>query len=166
MKRISWALIAVMSLLLSACGNPADELAEQIIEAQDGGEVDVDVEGDDSTTVEFSDSDDSGSVTFGNTELPDDFPVDVPDGYSVSSAGTYTSGDDTTHNAILIFEADDFERIVDFYDDYFSGIPDAETTEFTSDQGTTKTWSTADYTTSVAVSADPTQVMLIINVEE
>ena len=69
---------AGVALALTGCGQAAEqaaeEAAEQAIEAQGGGDVEIDAEG-----GEFSvEGEDGSEFSVGSDELPDDFPADVP----------------------------------------------------------------------------------------
>ncbi len=158
-----------LALLVTACGNVAEELTERAIEAESGGEVDVDFENDDDgATFEFSDGEDdeSGTVRIGGSDLPDDFPIPVPGGSEVSSTGSITSDETTQYSAVLIWEGDQIDRVVEFYEDYFDGMSDITRSEFTSEDTSTTSWSTADYTTSVSVTHDDEEVIVIIQAQK
>lgn len=168
MKPYLAALIG-LALAIAACGNVAEELAEQAIESQDGGDVDIDFDqGDDGATIEFSDGDDEGSGTMviGGGELPDDFPVPVPDGFEVSSTSSFSSADGTQYSAVLVWDRDDFDSLVAFYEDYFAGMPDITTSAFTSGDATSQTWGNADGTVSVSLTRDDRDVIGIIQAQE
>ncbi len=79
-RTILGALLASGMLLLAAC-SPGEELTEQIAESQEGvGDVEIDED-----SGEVSVESDEGSATFGGGELPDDFPIDMPEGGEVQS---------------------------------------------------------------------------------
>lgn len=167
--RSFWSALVGLALLTAACGNAAENLAERAIEAESGGEVDIDFDdGDNEATIEFSDGDDEGSGTMvlGGTELPDGFPIPVPDGYEVSSTSSFTSEGVTRYSAVLLWDPDDSDRVSSFYEDYFSGMADINRSEFSSDGTTTKSWSTSDGTTSVNVTKDDREVVAIIQTQE
>lgn len=73
-----WAggLAALVLLLLPACGNAVEGLAEnaveRAIENEVGGDADVQVD-EDSVTIDTQD----GSITAGSGSVPDDFPSDI-----------------------------------------------------------------------------------------
>lgn len=84
------ALGATLLFGTVACGDDAgDEAAEEIIEENLGGDVDIDS---DAGTVEVANDD--GTLTSGRNELPKDWPEDVafPDGYTI--VFTSTTGDE------------------------------------------------------------------------
>lgn len=170
MKRriLVWALLGV-AFLATSCGNPAEEAAERAIEAESGGEVDIDFDdGDGEATIEFSDGEDdeSGTMVIGGEDLPDDFPIPAPDGFEVSSTSSFSSDDGTRHSAVLIWDRGEFDRVSDFYEDYFAGMADINRSEFSSEGTTTRTWSTADFLTSVSVTQDDSEVIAIIQAQE
>ena len=103
--RFAAPVVACVALgtLATACGgsddevadNAADELAEQLAEAGAGDEADVDIDSE-SGQVDVSTPD--GDMSFGEgTELPDDFPSEIPlpADYQLNSAmSTSTDGAD------------------------------------------------------------------------
>jgi hypothetical protein len=66
-------------LVLGACSG--GEIAEEVIENQEGVQ-DVDIDED---SGEINIDTDDGSATFGGGEIPDGFPIDVPDGGEVQA---------------------------------------------------------------------------------
>ncbi|WP_408898300.1 hypothetical protein ACJ5H2_04125 [Nocardioides sp. R1-1] len=104
------AAAAVLPVGLAACGGDdadkaAENAAEELIEEAEGGDLDVDIDGDD-VTIEGSD----GAIQSG-TDLPDDFPEDeiplvgeVTFGNSTATGGTTswtvtTASDDSPDDA-------------------------------------------------------------------
>jgi len=87
--------VAGVALALTGCGQAAEqaaeEAAEQAIEAQGGGDVEIDADGE-SFSVE---GEDGSEFSVGSDELPDDFPAEVPipEGGTVeSSSSVQTDG--------------------------------------------------------------------------
>ncbi len=87
---------ALCALALCACGKAADQAAEtaaeRAIEAETGGDVDVDIEtqdGQQSVTVQTPEGE-MRHTTGENVALPADFPKDIalPEGYTVLSVMT------------------------------------------------------------------------------
>ncbi|SEB74560.1 hypothetical protein SAMN04489844_0972 [Nocardioides exalbidus] len=87
-------LVAVAGLVTACGGDDASEkageklgekLAEQAMEDSGGGDVDVDVDGED-VTIESEE----GTIAVGSGEVPDSFPseLSIPDGEVVSSVDT------------------------------------------------------------------------------
>jgi hypothetical protein len=95
------ALGLALAATAPACGrddpdeganDAADQLAEQIAESGAGKEADVDI---DSSSGQVDVSTDEGQMSFGEqTELPADFPAEVPlpERYELTSAMTDTAG--------------------------------------------------------------------------
>ena len=95
-------LVLALAATSPACGGggdddraneAADQLAEQIAESGAGKDADVDI---DSSSGQVDVSTDEGEMSFGDqTELPADFPEDVPlpDGAQLTSAMSSGSGD-------------------------------------------------------------------------
>ncbi len=104
-------LIGLIVVLSGACSS--EDVAEQIVEGQDGiTDVEID-ENDGEVSIEFEGDDgESGSVTVGGGDLPDEFPIGVPPGgevFGVSEAeGTYV--------IILEYPGDAFASVVAFFD--------------------------------------------------
>ncbi len=121
------ALAGVMTLGLGACGggsddssDAADELAEKLAESGTG-DADVDI---DSETGQVDVSTPEGDMSFGSgSELPDDFPADIPfpEGSTLTSTMNSTDGDVKTWSVTgTLADADDstFDDIVaQFTDD-------------------------------------------------
>ena len=86
---------ALAALLLTGCGAAAEKVsekaAEQAIESQTGGDVDIDTSGDGSVDIETED----GSMSFGTGEVPADWPEDIPlpDGLVVQTGSTSAAAD-------------------------------------------------------------------------
>lgn len=70
------AMVAVLAMGTTACGNIADRVTEGVLERAAGGNADIDLNGDDgSVTIET----DEGTARFGaGGNLPVSFPDDVP----------------------------------------------------------------------------------------
>lgn len=119
-KRIA-VLMAGFSLLVAACGSASDKaaekLAEELIEASSGGDVNVDISGDgDDVTFEMETEEGSFSMGSGG-DLPEGLEVPVPDGGDVVT--TFAAEDGIM--ATLTYEGDRYDEIVSFYDDWTDG---------------------------------------------
>lgn len=103
--------LAVVALALTAC-SPGEELAEQLLESEEGvGDVEIDA-GSGEFRVEGEDED-GGSFSIGGGEIPDDFPIDVPDGGEVQSVVEDTSG-----SLVAVRYEGGFDDIKDFYENW------------------------------------------------
>lgn len=122
-------LIVALAFVMGACQAASENLAEQIIEQSSGGEGDVDV---DLNTGQVSIETDDGSVTVGGGEVPDGFPIPLPDGGGVQS--TFQSGGNAS--VTLQYSGDRFDELVAFYEDWVAGQPgEWSTSNFTNDNG-------------------------------
>jgi hypothetical protein len=112
MKGIAVVMVA-LALAAAACQSASDQIAEQIIEQQEGVEnVDIDTE-----TGEVSIETDEGSFSIGGDEIPAGFPIPFPSGYEVVSV--FSS--DTGGAVAVISPGDRWDEIVGFYDDWTAG---------------------------------------------
>jgi hypothetical protein len=123
MKRIPIALLLVMLLVLAACGSSADELGERIaeeaIEDEFEGDVDVDI---DEGGGEISIESDEGSLTFGGGEVPEGLDIPLLDGGEVVTSIDNTSGDTVMQAASLQYGPGAYEELVGFYTDWVGDI--------------------------------------------
>ena len=155
-------LLAAGALAASACSSAAEELSEQIVEAGGDGNVEVDID-DETVSVSFEDEDGSGSYTVGGGELPDDFPVPVPDGGEVVSV--FEAEGDTA--VAMTYDAGRYAELVDFYEDWVAGadMPELQTSsaEFEGMQSTQ--WFSPSAGTYISVAETPDDATLVtINV--
>ncbi|MGD2101872.1 MAG: hypothetical protein PVG83_06510 [Acidimicrobiia bacterium] len=116
-SRLSLAALATVFLLLLAACSPgeelAEELAEQALEEQGGGDVEID-----SDSGEVNIESDDGSFTIGGGEIPTDWPVDVPSGGEVLAVGEDQDGGGTLS---MEFVGADYDDMVAFYDSWVDG---------------------------------------------
>jgi hypothetical protein len=139
------AVMGAFALLLTACGG--GELAEQIIESQEGvGDIEID-ESSGTVVVEIEDEEGDASISIGGGEIPDDFPVPVPEGGTVQSVVTM----DTGASLSMLFPSDEFESLKDFYSSWASGESDDVTT-FESSNPKAASWTFRDGQTEYVVS--------------
>jgi hypothetical protein len=117
------ALVGALALL-AGCGSATEQLTEAAIENQTGG--DVDVKDDGSVEIRTDDgemtvSGEDGKVTIESgdgtyqagegTEVPDDFPAEIP----LVDGGTLTMAVSTPDGFSLIWNVDDAEAAFDAY---------------------------------------------------
>lgn len=97
-------------LVLAACQSAAENLTEKIVE-QSAGVDNVDINTD---TGQISIETDEGSINIGGGEIPDGFPVPLPDG------GEVTSVFDSPKNTMvsLTYPAAQYEQLVTFFDNW------------------------------------------------
>lgn len=95
-------LLAALLALVSACGSTGDTLAERVLEAATGDdvEIDIDSDGDGDENVEIATDD--GTVRIGGGTVPDEWPGDVPlpSGFEVATSSSF-SNDDGQYAAVI-----------------------------------------------------------------
>jgi hypothetical protein len=141
--------VVTMMLGLVAC-SPGEELAEQIVESQEGVE-DVEI---DSDSGEVNVESDEGSFTIGGGEIPDGFPIDVPVGGDVVALG------DTEEATSLAMEfvGADYDDIAAFYEEWVanSGMEPVQDVQVSDPRG--RAWTLQDgsdiYTISINEAGD------------
>ncbi len=152
------SVLLMVVALVAACGNVAGNVAENAaeraiergLEAEGGGNVDVDMD-DDGGTINIQTDDGNTNINFGGGELPEELTIPVPDGYTVLSS-TATSGDQPFVAVSLAYPASELEDVVAFFDDYFGSGDGVTRQESNSDGSQNWTWASADYTAAVSVS--------------
>ena len=118
MKRLVPVVLG-LAFILAACQSASETIAEQLaeqVEGVDNVEIDAD-------TGEVKIETDEGAVVIGGGELPDDFPIPLPDGYQVTSVLTVEGASAVS----LAYPEGNFDEIVSFFDDWTSGQPVAWT---------------------------------------
>ncbi len=113
-------VLVVLALVAVGCGKAAENIIEGAIENQleeeGGGDVDVNLDEDDgSISIET----DEGSMNIGGTDVPDDFPLPLPDYEEVVGVVTQT-GDFASSMVTVTFDPDDFEDVAELYGDFFN----------------------------------------------
>jgi hypothetical protein len=137
--------LAALALVASACGNIAENIAEEAIErgleAEGGGNVDIDLDSDGEGTIEIQSDDGDSTISMGGGELPDDLQIPIPDGYEVVGSSTLSSGGQTYIGTTLQYPVSKVEDLVEFYTDYFAGFDEVFTNQ--SSGGSSQLWSWA-----------------------
>ena len=151
-------LLAAMTLTLSACSG--GDIAEEILESQEGvGDVEID-ENSGSVVIEVEDEDGGGSAVIGGGEVPDGFPIPVPDGGTVVSVFTQDS------DAILTitYPASEYDSLVATYQAFVDGTG-GDMNTFTSSDPASITWNVtvdnASYNISVT-DGDPDATVYLV----
>jgi hypothetical protein len=151
-------LLAVFALALAACGG--DEIAEQIIESQDGvGDIEIDQnDGTVAITIQGDDGEDSVAV-FGGGEVPSDFPIPVPGGGDVGAI-IETEGNTSL---TLVYPMSEFDTLSQFYENWANDAGEVQFSTASSDPRLSS-WvvqsGTANYTVTVSEGNDRTVVSL------
>jgi hypothetical protein len=128
------ALVAATMLTLAAC-SPGEDLAEKIIESQEGvGDVEID-----SDSGEVSVETDEGSLTLGGGEIPADFPIPLPEG------GDVVAVIEAAGNTTISLEYDgSIDSIVGYYQDWVDSSGLEVQAKFETSDPETISWSLAD----------------------
>jgi hypothetical protein len=138
MRRIVIAIVSA-ALMLSACGNAADNLTEQIVESESGGDMEISddsivfqsddgdatmtVTGDDEG-VSISGTDESGediNIQMGGTEVPDDFPMPIFDPSDVTLVSSFEMATGSSYSVTLKIDPGDAADAIAFYKDWIEG---------------------------------------------
>lgn len=154
-RAILGALLASGMVFLAAC-SPGEELAEQIAESEEGvGDVEIDED-----SGEVSVESEEGSATFGGGELPDDFPIDMPEGGEVQSVIEQ-------EDALIVSVSynDDFSAIADHFQTWIDDNGLEVINRFESSDPQSITWSVEDddrgYNITLATADDTVQVTIM-----
>jgi len=125
------AIVMASLFLATAACSPGGTLAEQVLESQEGienveidedtGEVKIEVEGED-----------GGSLSVGGGEVPDDFPIPIPDGGEIRAV--FETEDEA--NVQASYGSGDFDAIKAFYEDWSASAGEVQGTFETSDPPT------------------------------
>lgn len=166
--RRSIVLIGILALVASACGaaaeNVAENLAERALESEGGGNVDLDIDEESGeVSVQMESGDGSGSLTIGGGELPDGFPIPVPDGGEVMSTFSSETEEGTSYSVTISYPADRYEELASFYEDWIDGQADDVQKSETSGEFTSSSFysATADVNISVTTADEEAIVTLI-----
>ena len=132
-------VLTSLGLLLAACGSAAENIAEQIVENETGGNIEINddsivIESDDGeATLEISEdddgititgTDDSGeevSIEMGGTEVPDDFPMPIFQPSEVTHVSTFAAESGSSFGVTLEIDPDDADDALAFYKDWIEG---------------------------------------------
>jgi hypothetical protein len=151
-------LLAAVILAMSACSGA--DVAEQILESQEGvGDVDIN-ENNGSVQIEVQDEGGEGSVVIGGGEVPADFPIPVPDGGTVAMAISTGDGASVT----ITYPASEYDSLVSTYQSFVDGSG-GDVTTMDSSTPRSKTWSVTTETESYYISVsegDPDAVVSLI----
>jgi len=114
-SRRSGIALAALALTLAACSGA--DVAEKIIESQEGvGDIDIE-ENNGTVSIEIEVEEGSVSGVLGGGEMPDDFPVPVPDGGTVMAVITQAGNNSVS----LSYPQSEFDSVKSFYASYVKG---------------------------------------------
>jgi hypothetical protein len=155
-------LLSAMTLALSACSGEdiAGNIAEEVLENQEGvGDVEID-ENNGSIVIEVEDEDGGGSAVIGGGDVPDDFPIPVPDGGSVNFSSSNEQG--TSLN--ITYPVSEYESLVATYQTFADGVG-GDVTTYNTTNPNSQTWlvstETESYSISVTESGSDANVFLV-----
>ncbi len=152
MKRLVPVLVAV-ALVLAACQSATENLTEKLIE-QSAGVDDVNI---DTNSGELNIETDEGSISIGGGEIPDGFPIPLPDGGEVMSV--FDAPQSTLVS--LLYRGDRYDELVVYFDDWSSsqgGDWSRGTSSFDQGDGTmvrTANWFGDDMAITITDCIDP-----------
>lgn len=138
-RRHAWlVLLAALMLLFAACGDDdgglGGGLLEDAIEREAGGDVNVDISGDeDDFTIEFQDEQ-GGGVISGGDDIPDGFPMPLPDNYVGLGSTAFEGDGERTVSVILEIPGSDLDKVIALYEGWLAsrGV-DADTMRISSE---------------------------------
>lgn len=140
-------LAMVVALVLGACSS--SEVAERIIESQEGvGDVEID-QNNGTVQIEIEDEEGDVSAVIGGGEIPSDFPIDVPSGGKVQAV--LEQQNDST--VALVYEGGSYDSIQGFFDDWVSSSGGEVVNKFESSTPKATAWTVemGDQTYSITV---------------
>ena len=111
----SVASVALAATLVTGCSAIADKAGEKVaekgMEAAGGGDVDIDSDDDGKVSIES----DEGSLEIGGSELPDDFPEEVPlpDDFTLEASMSMGTADDQSFTVHFTSEDADVKQTHD-----------------------------------------------------
>ena len=161
--------VAGVALALTGCGQAAEqaaeEAAEQAIEAQGGGDVEIDADGE-SFSVE---GEDGSEFSVGNDELPDDFPAEVPipEGGTVESSSSVQTDGKAGWFVTLTYPDADASELADTSKSEMEDAGFDETSTFSANDTTTTGYEGNGYQVTVStVPADGGGTSMTLTVAE
>ena len=139
MSKLSALVLA--ALVLAACGNVGEEIAERAAEAGGGGDVDIEL-GDDGETGEIviETEDGTQTVNIGTSELPDGLTVPVPDGYEVLASTSFESEEESLISVTLHYPESELESLIQHFDDVFQSNEEVSKVETSLETGRQLLW--------------------------
>lgn len=114
-------VLIAMAIAATGCASAAENIVENAIEnaiENEGGsgDVNIDIDEDDGSV---SIDTDEGSIEIGSTDIPDDFPLPIPDYEEILAVTTQSFEGTESTQAILSFDPDDINQVADLYKDFF-----------------------------------------------
>lgn len=78
--------------------------------------IDANVQVDDEGSISIES--DEGSIEIGGGEVPEDFPFPLPPDAEVIASFSQDTEDETNQQVTVTFDADEFDDVVELYEDY------------------------------------------------
>jgi hypothetical protein len=150
-------VVVVAVFAMAACSG--GDVAEQILESQEGvGDVDIN-ENNGSVQIELE-GEDGETAVIGGGEVPEGFPIPVPDGGTV--AAVFTQDSDAT--VTLSYPASEYDSLVATYQSFVDGTG-GDVNTFTSSDPESITWTvtTSDASYNISVTeGDPDVTVFLV----
>lgn len=126
MRLRSLVVVGVLTLVVTGCGAGTETIVEGAAGASGQGDVDLEIDDDGETVrIDVENEQGSGSVQIGgDQDLPDDFPVPLPDGGQVVQSVESQMGDESMFQVLVRYENRSHEELVEFFTDYFAQYED------------------------------------------
>ncbi|MDY7104120.1 MAG: hypothetical protein S0880_23295 [Actinomycetota bacterium] len=167
MRRAMVLLAGACVIASAGCGRITEELTEEAvergIEAETGGNVELDVDAEDGR-VSFESDGESLSFESGG-DIPDELTLPLRDGYSVLGSSVIGSDGESIVTVTLEYPGSDADALVDLYDDHFDGLDGVNRIENTNGGAATWFWQLPESGTSVSVSAEDAGTVTV-NIQE
>jgi hypothetical protein len=96
------------------------------------------------------------------SDLPEDFPIPIPEGGEVQTAARLEEGDGFRYGALMSFEDGRYEEIVEFYDEWAETLPEEPERVVTTAERDGVTWTNRETGLLVTVSQAVDSVTLAV----
>ena len=151
------SVLVVIALLAAACGNVAENVVERVaenaMESEGGGDVDVDLD-DDGGSVRIQTDEGEISIDAGSGgEVPDGFEMPVPDGGEVVGTMSFSAADGSRTSVTLEYPPSALDDLVETYEEYFDSFEGSFSSQSSDSGSQFWSWGTADGAVTAAISA-------------
>ena len=122
MKKLIVAFAA--ALLITACGDSGSSISEQVLENQPGvSDVQIGDNGS-SATIQVEEDGASATIAVGGAEIPEDFPIPLPDGGETGSVIQSTGPEGQSSGSVVVaYPAERWDEILAFYQNWAETLP-------------------------------------------
>lgn len=130
---------AVLMLVVAACGNAAETVAERVIENQTGDDVNLSDDGEsmqvtdeegntldinsDDETIVITGTDEEGNesiIEMGGTEVPEEFPMPIPDGSEVTNVSSFESPAGASYTVTVEIDPGETAAVLEMYKTWYA----------------------------------------------